>query len=709
MKTKLHPIFIALAWLALWTFNAQLSTAEAQGTAFTYQGRLNDGANPANGSYDLTFSLFNASTGGSQVGSTLTNTAVGVADGLFAVTLDFGAVFNGTAYWLQIGVRTNGGSAFTSLSPLQELTPTPYAIYSPNAGTAVSAGTASTVASGSVSSASIQAGSIMASNLNLGSVSSALGGSFWSLAGNAGTGGTGFLGTADGQPLDLGANGARALRLQYARSSLLGLNSQTSVNVIGGYAANYVAGGVVGGTIAGGGDRFTSGILGLGGIDYSNSVIGSFGTVGGGFSNTAGPDGTVPGGYDNTASGTASFAAGAYANATNNYSFVWSDGTTLYSSGDNCFDIHAGGGIHVNNSDIFLDGGNDRNAGLSYRASTLIPVGTVQAVQGPFLYGFDGGVLGTLGPEAYALQWDWHGNVWVSNNLATTSLNVDRNGLNIGNVNANSLTFGISSGEGVCSKRSGTNPYDLEFWTDFNNRMTILQGGNVGIGTTDPTETLEINGTSRLDDNDMYLRAGTDRNHGLGYRASITGISTDGPFLYGWNGGALGTSGPDTIALKWDYLGNVWASNNLSTATLTIRGGSDVAEPFPVTGCQVEPGTVMVIDEANPGQLRRSTQAYDTRVAGIISGAGGIQPGLSLQQDGVLAQGQKVALSGRVYVQADASTGAIRPGDLLTTSDVPGRAMKVSDHARAQGAILGKAMTGLKEGKGLVLVLVTLQ
>jgi len=68
-----------------------------------------------------------------------------------------------------------------------------------------------------------------------------------------------------------------------------------------------------------------------------------------------------------------------------------------------------------------------------------------------------------------------------------------------------------------------------------------------------------------------------------------------------------------------------------------------------------------------------------------------------------------VALTGRVYVQADAGYGAIKPGDLLTTSDTPGHAMKVIDHAQARGAVLGKAMSSLKEGKGLVLVLVTLQ
>lgn len=68
-----------------------------------------------------------------------------------------------------------------------------------------------------------------------------------------------------------------------------------------------------------------------------------------------------------------------------------------------------------------------------------------------------------------------------------------------------------------------------------------------------------------------------------------------------------------------------------------------------------------------------------------------------------------MALSGRVYVRADATFGAIKPGDLLTTSDTPGHAMKVTDHLQAQGAILGKAMSALDDGRGFVLVLVTLQ
>src|SRR6202034_1844150 len=133
--------------------------------------------------------------------------------------------------------------------------------------------------------------------------------------------------------------------------------------------------------------------------------------------------------------------------------------------------------------------------------------------------------------------------------------------------------------------------------------------------------------------------------------------------------------------------------NNLSTATLTIRGGSDLAEPFKIsgTGDETPAGAVVVIDDANPGHLKLSDRPYDQRVAGVISGANGIHPGIQMHQQGLLEGGQNVALTGRVYVQADTSNGPIEPGDMLTTSATPGCAMKVTDHVRAQGAILGKA------------------
>jgi len=116
------------------------------------------------------------------------------------------------------------------------------------------------------------------------------------------------------------------------------------------------------------------------------------------------------------------------------------------------------------------------------------------------------------------------------------------------------------------------------------------------------------------------------------------------------------------------------------------------------------------IDPQHPGQLRIADKAYDTTVAGCVSGANGIKPGLTMEQEGTVAEGSlPVALSGRVYCWADASYGPIQPGDLLTTSDTPGHVMVVTDYEKARGAIIGKAMSSLDYGKELVLVLMALQ
>jgi hypothetical protein len=126
---KSNPIIITLALLALSTLNPQLS-ASPLGTAFSYQGKL--------------------ASGGAQDGSTLTTNAVPVTNGLFTVALDFGAVFDGNARWLDISVKTNGASSYTTLAPRQPLTPTPYALYAPSAGLAASASSAGSVAAANI-------------------------------------------------------------------------------------------------------------------------------------------------------------------------------------------------------------------------------------------------------------------------------------------------------------------------------------------------------------------------------------------------------------------------------------------------------------------------------------------------------------------------------------------------------------------------------
>jgi|GEM_PF-716276 len=130
MNTKaLAAVGAALALSALFV------QASPLGTAFTYQGKLTDGGNPANGSYDLRFALFDAATDGTQIGSTLTNSPLGVTNGLFTITLDFGSgVFNGDVRWLEIGVRPGASTGgFTNLSPRTAITAVPYAILAGNA------------------------------------------------------------------------------------------------------------------------------------------------------------------------------------------------------------------------------------------------------------------------------------------------------------------------------------------------------------------------------------------------------------------------------------------------------------------------------------------------------------------------------------------------------------------------------------------------
>lgn len=122
-------LLAATRFLLLSAVCTHFSTAHAQGTAFTYQGRLNDGTNAATGNYDLSFAIFNAMTGGTQQGGGLTNAPTAVSNGLFTVMLDFGNQFTGGDRWLEIAVRTNGGGAFTTLAHRQPLTPTPYAVF----------------------------------------------------------------------------------------------------------------------------------------------------------------------------------------------------------------------------------------------------------------------------------------------------------------------------------------------------------------------------------------------------------------------------------------------------------------------------------------------------------------------------------------------------------------------------------------------------
>ncbi len=258
-------------------------TAISQGTAFTYQGRLTDnGATPA-GNYDLRFAIYDAPFAGGVVGGTLTNSAVPVNNGLFAVTLDFGTgIFTGADRWLEIGVRTNGNSAFTTLSPRQKLTATPYAITAGSVtgivpsggvmGTYANAVTFNNAANNFIGNYTGHGSGL--TNVTARSLEGQGVSNFWQTGGNSGTSaGVNFLGTTDNQPLEFKVNGQRALRLEP--------HTNGAPNVIGGAGVNQVDSDAVGATIAGGGatDFYGSAIA-------NRIFLSAFAVIGGGVGNT---------------------------------------------------------------------------------------------------------------------------------------------------------------------------------------------------------------------------------------------------------------------------------------------------------------------------------------------------------------------------------------------------------------------------------------
>jgi len=293
-----------------------------------------------------------------------------------------------------------------------------------------------------------------------------------------------------------------------------------------------------------------------------------------------------------------------------------------------------------------------------------------------------------------------------------------------------------NGGQIILRKADGTTTIqiDAEYGTDGAGYVSVNGGGS------ESAMYLESSGASR---NDATLRVhNTQPNQGMA--AYLTNNSTfatmhvrnDGTGETLW---LENTGGGDIIvardATRWQF----WVDGEGVTNARVVRilGGADLSEGFDVGPPQTvpathrfgapasapnaelivpepvmtpQPGMVVSIDPANPGKLVVATEPYDRKVAGIISGAGGVNPGMLMGQSGTDADGDyAVALTGRVYCKCVAANGPIEPGDLLTSSGVPGFAMKVSDHARAQGAVIGKAMTALSEGEGLVLALVSLQ
>ncbi len=131
--------FVRNIFIGLIFVSSTVGVGFAQTTAFTYQGSLNSGGVVANGNHDFEFVLFDAASGGAQVGPAVTQNGIVVTNGIFAVSLDFGNQFPGAGRFLEIRARIPGGGAFTPLSPRQPITSTPYAVKSLSSDTTTTA------------------------------------------------------------------------------------------------------------------------------------------------------------------------------------------------------------------------------------------------------------------------------------------------------------------------------------------------------------------------------------------------------------------------------------------------------------------------------------------------------------------------------------------------------------------------------------------
>ncbi len=216
------------------------------------------------------------------------------------------------------------------------------------------------------------------------------------------------------------------------------------------------------------------------------------------------------------------------------------------------------GGLRLFDANIYLRGANDYNHGLKYAGSNFFPVPANTVVDGPVLFGWDGGALASTNHQypQIALRWNAAGNVGIGTNTPNAKLDV------IGDINSNKIAFPTPIGDGGTgeyiqnTKQSSSDPWGLSFFTGNANRMTILTNGN-----------------THINDNTLYFRGITDTNHGLGWYGAgklFAGTNVNGPVLFGNGGGALGTinAGTNHIALSWNVNGNVGIGTSTPNAPL---------------------------------------------------------------------------------------------------------------------------------------------
>jgi hypothetical protein len=607
MSSSCKRMFVLAAAAASLSFlTAPQGVAAPVGTGFTYQGRLKSTGNPLTGMCNFQFKLFDAD--GNQIGgpgNTQTVNNVSVVDGLFSVTIDFGAgAFDGNGRWLEIHVQGPGDPGFTMLAPRQPITPAPYAVHALN----------------------------NAAGLAL---------PFTGAATNQGSTSNGIDALAGVGAFNATNNAATGLS-----HGIMGKTSSSWHNATGVLGVGLATSGL------------TSGVQGYATASPSGTgVVGVGQGRGGWFESTAAGSYAVEGvGVLRGVSGSSSGGDGVYGTGTN-------------------------AGVYGVGTAYGVVGRSDNGFGLwgEYGIGFSPPSGT------------NAGVYGTS----------------ASTNWASAGVR-GQGGAGFGVEGISGSGTGVkgesSTGWGVYGRANGANGFGVY-------GHAIATGSNGVFGQAVATGSSGVLGRNESAD-------------GNGVFGFASGTATG---VVGWSAGNDGVVGRTDAAGKsgvWAHTFNAAAYGGVFTnfgggVALLAQGraqvgileitGADLIEKFEASGTALEPGTVAVIDAEGSGHVRASIQPYDPRVAGVVSGAGGIPHGNQLGQGSRLDGDTPLAMTGRVYVKCSAENGAIRPGDRLTTGSLAGHAMRATDAGRSPGAVIGKALGSLDHGIGLVLVLVNLQ
>ena len=599
MNQKMLGRILAAAGLLVILLSAD--AALAQTTTFIYQGRLSDAGSAANGNYDLQFALFDSLSGGTQIGSTQAINTVAVSNGVFTVSLDFGASsFSGANRFLEIRARPSNSGSFILLTPRQQVTSTPYAVRSANAS---AADALSGLCSGCVTDTNIT-----------------------TVAGSKITG-------------TIPVNGVPAGSGNYIQNTA-SQQSSTNFNITG----NGTAGGTLSGGIVNAATQYNIGGNRALSIAGTNNT---FAGIGAGSANATGGNnsffGLNAGSLNTTGSSNNFFGhnAGSHNTTAGSNNFFGSTAGLNNSTGaqNSFFGGGAGLGNTTGNSNTMLGSGADVGSGNLSNA-TAIGANAVVTQSNSLVLGSINGVNGAT---------------------ATTDVGI---GTTAPQARLDVITTGLSN---AAVRATNT----------FGDALIAISnaGGGVGVTAFGPV--------------------------GLLVQATDSNPTTN--IVEGWTGSALN----DPTRFQRFHI----------TGQGTYVAGSDFAEAMPARGNRdrYEPGDVLVVSTQSAGAVEKSSKPNDVCVAGVYSTRPGMLGADKSGTSRVDPDDLPVAIVGIVPTKVSTQNGPIQVGDLLTTSSTPGYAMKATPFRVGRvkvyrtGTILGKALEPLKEGKGVIKVLVTLR